>query len=269
MKNNVLNKLHETQIEILDEVVRVCEENNIEYMLVGGTLLGAVRHKGFIPWDDDIDIAMLREDYDKFLKIANEKLDKKFYMQCCENDETAYFPFAKVRMNDTLFNEQMVENYETHKGIYIDVFPFEKINNPKSKRLHLDAILIKNIWETILHKVGAHPKIRDCRHPFISVFMNFKSKKSLDKWLMKLLRKQNKDNGKYICALVGAYNYKKDIYEYDRLFPLKPILFEGKMYNGFKDNDYYLSNLYGDYMKLPPKDKRVTHSPVEIKFYKE
>lgn len=266
MDNETLKKIHNIQIQILDEVVRVCEENNIEYVLVGGTLLGAVRHKGFIPWDDDIDIAMLRKDYDKFIKIANDKLDSKYFLQCYSTDDHSYFPFAKVRRNGTVFNEELVKNYNSHKGIYIDIFPLERINNPKSKKLHLAASLIKNIWETHLHKVGTHKHISDCRHPVISFFMNFLSKKSLEKWQMNILRGQNVSDGKYICSLLGAYDYRKDIFEYDKLYPLKPISFEGKMYNGFKDNDYYLSGLYGNYMELPPIDKRVTHSPVEVRF---
>ena len=266
IKDEILKKLHLVELEILDEVVRVCEENGIQYFLTGGTLLGAVRHKGFIPWDDDIDICMLREDYDKFIKLANEKMSDKFILQCYETDDRTYFPFAKVRKNGTIFNEESVQNYEANKGIYIDIFPLERINNPKSKKLEIDAILIKNIWETLLHKVGAHPKISDCRHPFVSFFMNFKSKKSLEKWQMKILKKQNISEGKYVCCLVGAYDYRKDIFEYDRLFPLKKIEFEGKKYNCFKDADYYLKGLYGDYMKLPPEDERVTHCPVDIDF---
>lgn len=267
MNNEVLTRLHKIELEILDEVVKVCEENNIKYFLVGGTLLGAVRHKGFIPWDDDIDVGMLREDYDKFIKIAPEKLNKKYYLQCYETDDKSYFPFAKVRKNGTIFNEELIKDYNTHKGIYIDIFPLERINDPKSKKLELDAVLIKNIWETHLHKVGAHPKITDCRHPVISFIMNFKSKKGLENWQMKLVKKQNIPNGKYICCLVGAYDYRKDIYEYDKLFPLKKIEFEGKQYNCFKDYDHYLRKLYGDdYMELPPEEKRVTHNPVEINF---
>lgn len=265
--DDVLAKLHKVQVEILDEVVRVCEENDIKCFLAGGTLLGAVRHKGFIPWDDDIDICMLRDDYDKFISIANNKLSNKYFLQCYDTDDAAYFPFAKVRKNGTLFNEELVKDYKSNKGIYIDIFPLERINDPYSKKLRLDAMLIKNIWETHLYKVGAYPRIKDCRHPLISFLMNFKSKKGLEKWQMRLLKRQNIPNGKYVCCLIGAYDYKKDIYEYDKLFPLKKIEFEGKQYNCFKDNDYYLRNLYGDdYMQLPPVEKRVTHCPVEIDF---
>ena len=140
-KDNVLDKLHSVQIEILDEIVGICDKHNLTYFLIGGTLLGAVRHKGFIPWDDDLDIAMPREDYEKFLKIAKTELDKKYYLHDISIDKNYWQPFIKIRKNNTLFDEKMIDNIETHKGIFVDVFPFDNLKR--------DGILLKIKWSIL------------------------------------------------------------------------------------------------------------------------
>ena len=113
--DETLSQLHEVQIEILDEFVKICEKHQLSYSLVGGTLLGAIRHKGFIPWDDDIDVGLLREDYDKFIKIAKEELSDKYYLDCFEYNKDYYLPFAKIKKNNTIFNEHLSRNYKNNK----------------------------------------------------------------------------------------------------------------------------------------------------------
>lgn len=98
-----LKELQKVLLDILKEVKRVCDENNIDYFIIAGTALGAVRHKGFIPWDDDIDIGMTRDNYEKFIKIANTKLSEEFFLQTMETEEETPFYFAKVRKNKTKF----------------------------------------------------------------------------------------------------------------------------------------------------------------------
>ena len=118
-----LEKLHKVEIEILDEFVRICNKYNLEYYLIGGTMLGAVRHQGFIPWDDDIDVGIMRKDYDLFIKYAREELGDKYYLDCYETNKEYYLPFAKIRKNNTIFNEQVSAHLNNHKGIYIDIIP--------------------------------------------------------------------------------------------------------------------------------------------------
>ena len=264
----ILKKLHEVQIEILDEIVRVCDKLKINYYLAGGTLLGAIRHKGFIPWDDDIDLVMMREDYDLFIKKAPSILDKKYFLQCYETDNNCYFPFIKIRKNNTLFDEKELENIkaDVNKGIFVDIFPMETIKNPKSKTLRIKAMFIKNIWEVVFLKMGIYKSSKETRHPLITNILNLFSLNYLKQKQIELLKKQNDKEGKYLTNLVGAYDYRKDIYEKDKIVTPKEVLFEGKKYKSFTDEDYYLSILYGDYMKLPPKEKRVTHMPKKIVF---
>ena len=97
-----VKKLQLAELQILKEIDKICQDNNIEYYLCGGTLLGAIRHKGFSPWDDDIDIAMTRKNYCKFLKICQEKLPNEYFLDCYETNKKYYFPYAKVKMKNTL-----------------------------------------------------------------------------------------------------------------------------------------------------------------------
>ena len=113
-------------LEILVEIHRICVENNITYWLEAGTLLGAIRHKGFIPWDDDCDISMPRKDYERFLQIAQEKLPETMFLQTKETDKEYPLPWAKIRKNGTL----LIETGETgeekyHHGIFVDIFPYD------------------------------------------------------------------------------------------------------------------------------------------------
>lgn len=123
-----MEKLRIIEVDILDEVVRICNKYDINYYLAYGTLIGAVRHKGFIPWDDDIDIWMFREDYDRFAKIAEKELSEKYYYQDWHKEKEYPYNFAKVRLNDTVVLQKPITKLNIHHGIYIDIFPLDNIN---------------------------------------------------------------------------------------------------------------------------------------------
>lgn len=122
-----LRKLQETELEILLETDRICRKYEILYQLSGGTLLGAVRHKGFIPWDDDVDICMLREDYNRFLSICEKELGEKYFLQTYETDSEFFHSFARIRKNNTLALQRQYKGMDMHHGIFIDVFPLDNI----------------------------------------------------------------------------------------------------------------------------------------------
>ena len=125
MDKDVLRKVQLLQLKIAKEIKRICDKNNIDYILDSGTLLGAVRHKGFIPWDDDMDIAMTREEYNRFIDVAKIELGEEYFLQTWDTDNNYPMPFAKVRLNDTRYIENVFENANMHQGIYVDIFPYD------------------------------------------------------------------------------------------------------------------------------------------------
>ena len=123
-----MNKSQQKQFEILCEVDRLCRKHRIKYYLSSGTLLGAVRHNGFIPWNDDMDIEMLRDDYEKFKQIALKEMDKKYFWQDVYTDKNFGFPFTKIRINNTRYIEEIAVKNRAHNGIFIDVFPIDEFS---------------------------------------------------------------------------------------------------------------------------------------------
>ena len=257
-----LNKLHQVELEILDKFVSICEKNKLNYFLTGGTMLGAVRHSGFIPWDDDIDIGMPRSDYDKFIKIAPKELGEDYYLDCSLYNKNYYLPFAKIKKNNTIFDE--FPNVKNHKGIFIDIIPFENVSEINFS-LRIRAIMVKNIMETMYYKNKIY-KLKNTRKPLFVLLLSLFTKKRLMKIEKYFLTKDKNDNSKYLNALGGTYHYLKETNLREDLLPPKKILFEGREYNGMNKPDVYLSKIFGDYMKLPPVDKRRNHMPERISF---
>ena len=134
MDEDVLHGLQRVELEILLEIDRVCREHGIKYFLDSGTMLGAARHGGFIPWDDDIDISMLRDDYDRFLEVAQDSLGEKYFVQTRKTDPKATNSFAKVRKNGTTCIEYSAKLDGSHTGIWVDIFPFDTVLNTEENK---------------------------------------------------------------------------------------------------------------------------------------
>ena len=258
-----LKKLHDVQLEMLDVFAKICEKYDFHYSLAGGTMLGAIRHKGFIPWDDDIDILMPRREYEKFLMVAQQELGDKYYLDYFDINKDYYLQFAKIKKNGTIFDEASAHHLKLHKGIYIDIFPMDNVYD-NIKRSYLDAVMIKTIGQTIGVKNGLGT-IKDTRHPVFSTLLRVFPKKMLMKVQKWLSTKNKNDNSKYITCYFG-YAFKKELMERKDFFPTKLVEFEGRKYQAMNNHDKYLSGLYGDYMKLPPVEKRVNHMPLKIDF---
>ena len=260
-----LDKLHKVELEILDEFVRICEKYKLNYFLTGGTMLGAIRHNGFIPWDDDIDIGMTRHDYDLFIEYAKIELSKEYYLDCFETNKEYYLPFAKIKMNNTIFDEEENHHLNNHKGIYIDIIPFENAKKADSIIQKIQAILVRNITNAMFFKTKIRT-LKESRNPLLVFILSIIPKYSLMK-LQKIISKlNNDDNSEYIVALAGTYNYKKETMKRNILLPTKKINFENKEYCGMNNPDAYLTNIFGNYMELPPVEKRINHMPLKIEF---
>ena len=122
-----LRDVQKVQLEILLEFDRICRKHGLKYLLFAGTLLGAVRHKGFIPWDDDIDVCMLRGDYERFLTVCKDELSAELFLQTTDTDREYPLQFAKLRKNNTRFVEKSMSDLKIHHGVFIDIFPLDNV----------------------------------------------------------------------------------------------------------------------------------------------
>ena len=264
--NDTLRKLQLTQVEILNEIVRVCEKFNLRYYLVGGTLLGAIRHQGFIPWDEDLDIAMPREDYDKFIALCKTQLDERYYLHCSETDENYWLIFAKVRKKGTELNEYNIRNLSVPKGIYVDIFPFDNATKEDYFRKKVKTKIIKILYALICYKIGIEINTTGFIKNVLRLTKPF-SIKFLSKIADRLMRSENNKETAYYVNYGSNYNTVKQTIPKDKYEPSVKVKFEDGYYTAPGDYDYVLRRIYNDYMQLPPEDKRILrHKPEYVDF---
>ena len=239
MKSN-LRDAQLIMLDLLIEFDRICLKYNLVYWLDFGTLLGAVRHNKFIPWDDDLDIAMPRDDYNKFQSIAKKELKSSCFLQTKETDKDFFLHFTKIRDKKSTYTEkhEVGKSIAYHQGIYIDIFPVNYIKETKISKY--SYIFFKNIIKSVSNRYIA---IDFIARPLIEFMNSF----------------HHKDNTFAVHGPEMMTNKlqvnKKEI------FPLIKIEFEGRKFDIPKNFDLYLKLFYGkDYMSLPPERKRKTHA---------
>ena len=242
-------------LEILQAVDKTCKEYNLRYYLTAGTMLGAVRHKGFIPWDDDADIAMPRPDYEKLIANASQWLPKQYELICAENDKNYSLPFAKIQDAETTIIEHSHLRYLG--GVYIDVFPLDGLpDNKLTRYLHVRRYkrLRKKLYFTYRdpYRHGHGPS---CWIPLLH--RKLYTVEGLQKKIRELLLKYSFDD----CKLVQDYDdgYKGAITK-DILGTPTPYVFENVELMGYENYDAYLSQKYGDYMTPPEGKHQVQHN---------
>lgn len=245
-------------INILDEFILLCENNNLKYTLLGGSVLGAIRHQGIIPWDDDIDIGMPRPDYNKFLSIANYSLNKKYKMVSMYNEDRFCYPFTKLYDTETTLIE--FKDYPFIYGIHIDIFPLDGI----PKELNIRKAIIPSIQKRrnaagFLAKAESslNYKIKHLLAYFWYHFLYKNSHSSLME-CENLAQKYPINKEHDIINHYGAWG-EKEISDYSWFFPLKEYTFEGRKVWGPNNFDAYLTKMYGNYMTPPPIEKRRSH----------
>jgi len=266
LSNDKLCRLHQVEIDILNYIVELCENNNLNYCLVYGTALGAYRHKGFIPWDDDIDIAMPYLDYEKFKQIALNDFNSEYEFQDMYNEKNYYMLFGKVRKKHTIFKEKISEQTMKKCGIYVDIFPLYKVSN-----YWLNAKVIrylKHIIKFTTHRKLYRKKYSTMRfivHTILSIPVLIFGPKPTLFFLNNYIKHIYDETGKYVAEF--DENGPIQIIDANIYFPTHKLIFEGKYYNFPGKIEDYLMVAYGsDYMKLPPPEHRHTHAPIVLDF---
>lgn len=258
-EDNITKELQKKELDILKSFINVCDKIGVNYFLIGGTLIGAVRHNGFIPWDDDIDVCMLRDDYEKFLAEGQKFLNNNYFLQTYNTDKDYPVCFAKIRDSETTFVESSLNLYDINHGIYIDIFPldsYHKINKCKERLLNYSLL------SRLLKK---EKKVTRKLTLFISnVVYGRKSKLELCNLKENMYKSYVTDKTDLVTNYCGAWGIKKETHRKCCFDNYKVVKFEGvnvKIPIGF---DEILKNTYGDYMKLPPKEKQISHHYSDI-----
>ena len=262
MRKLSLDEIKKIEVNILDVFSKFCDENNLTYYLVYGTLLGAVRHQGFIPWDDDIDVIMPRQDYDNLQKLLlrqNNLFSPHIELKTPESKGHQY-QFCKVVDTTTYVQElSMNECYKT--SIWIDIFVMDKITeNPREQQAFIQRLLRmrKHYFYTIERKYTGNQLNKKIKFYFYKAIVKpFYLLLNQRQRLMRYASKySNSDSNTWFFSLNG--DAQKTLINTEDLQQTE-LEFEGKKYKTFKNYDKLLTQLYGDYMQLPPVDQRVAH----------
>lgn len=257
MKNNLL-KLQNALKYILNLFHKYCEENGLKYYLAYGSLLGAVRHHDIIPWDDDVDIYMFREEYNKLREIWKKNAPSELYLQSFDDVKDVYFTYAKIRLNNTVYNESTTRKMNMHKGVFIDLFILDYLPNDSKelKKLHSQ---MNKINKLTFYK-GSYENSKKIKY----LFTKFISYKYLRKKRDKTIRRiQDRDLVGYIGSFSRFERNKFHRSCFDERILCKFGDFQFYIPAGF---DEILIKLYDSYMELPPKELQEPHHIEDIDF---
>lgn len=283
----VLQKLWKVEEGIYLEFARICDKYNLRYFCAYGTALGAIRHKGFIPWDDDMDMGMLREDYEKFLEIAPQELRENFELLEARNTKGYVLPFAKLTRSDTTFVEATDIDRKYHSGIFIDIFPFDVVPEDFEARKKIEG---KCWFIARLMVLCDYPKpklpatISGSKKTLVYAICNIahfglkilgQTPAKLQVKYTQVASKYGKTHKGHLYADFMAFNMEVDYarpdqyFNKDTLFPTVDVPYENILVKVPHDWDKYLTDSYAKYMELPPIEQRHSHYPSKLEFSKE
>lgn len=257
LSSEEMRKLHDIELELLVEFDRICRKHKIEYSIDGGTLLGAVRHGGFIPWDDDADVIMCRAAYERWLEVLDEELDhSKFYFQDINRTDGYRWGYSKLRRKQTQFIRLHQEHMPYEQGVFLDIFVCDNVPDNYFMRAvcNFHSYLYRKIFYSAVGKRKAKGGARIIYDLLYKIPEN-----TLKKSYAGFVRKCNKKHTAWVKCLTfpacnNTFGYKREWYE-DTI----DISFENVVLRACRKYDEYLKFLYGDYMELPPVEKRKIH----------
>lgn len=254
-------QIKKIELDILLEFKKICESNSLRYSLCGGTLLGAVRHKGFIPWDDDIDVCMPRKDYERLIEIVGEDIFSKHYRLISSRFGSFYFPYLKIIDINTHMKQKYFQQTE-FDALWIDIFPVDGLPDKESeikKILTQMRVLRKILSLNCVNGIKSKNLLRTFSRCISVPFSKCIGVKRCNLWMERLAQGYSSEQAPKAGIVVwGLYGYSECLSK-DVFVPNEEAEFEGHIFTimcGWHD---YLSSLYGNYMELPPLEKRVTH----------
>ena len=265
--DETLNHIKKIELMILKDFIKICDEHDIEYYLIYGTQIGAIRHQGFIPWDDDVDVIMFRKDYEEFLKVMESNPNDKYTIFDSRYNNEYFFQFGRMSLNGTYWAEYWDEQVSFKLGIHIDLFILDHLPDNKIKRKLFTqrCYYLARLYSISVLTFDNYSKpvnlILNTVHRFLNIF-NL-TPKFFQKRLYNLFRKYESDSGNFVTdlTLMEKVTFKKEDYK-----PPKRSIFEDIEANIPNDDYNTLTPIYGDYMQLPPEEDRVAHILNEIDF---
>ena len=274
-----LKRIQEVELEILKDFMDICDRHGLDYFGIAGTGIGALRHHGFIPWDDDIDVAMPRDDFEKLLPLVEKEMGDKYLIMNAERYPNYPLMTTRMTMRGTKFKEEALKNVDAPLGIFLDLYPLDKVSdNPKeARRQARDAwfwskiLILRSIPFPMLGFSGWKAKIIHAicglAHLVLSILHVPKT------WIYKKAYEAETRSNHYtktknldfFCDTTPYMN----LYAVKDIYPLRKLPFEDVELNFPYNLHNNLTGMYGDYMQLPPEEKRKNHYPYELEFFKE
>ncbi len=260
-----LKKAQEIQLDILKYVHKFCKENKLRYFLCYGTLIGAARHKGFIPWDDDIDIQMPREDYEKLISLFNKKRENENYVLMSPYDENPKYTFTKIcDIRTAKIEEGMRYENEDYFGVDIDVFPID--GQADTKEGFDKEFKKKRFWYLVFNSKVSTSIGTGLKPMIINFCAKFYSKKKIVEKTEKLNKRNDYKTSKKVGVTACLFTYKEDYFDKEVYSDVVKLQFEDAEFDAPIGYDTVLRGIYSDYMTPPPKEKRVTHHKNKMYF---
>ena len=262
-----MNDLQKKQLELLKAFIKVCEKHNLRYFAIGGTALGAIRHQGFIPWDDDIDVGMPYEDFVKYVQLQKEYEGTPYFIQTWQSDPHYIYTFAKLRDSSTTFIENFYKNHRINHGVWIDIFPISGITDKEEPLKKCKPFLRRFINQINLSYLGALTRKVHKKTWFKDILLNIVGglfyvfninhyrQKRMEKMFQKYPLEKATYAGNFHYFWTGIVEGVKAEYFLDTI----SVPFEEIQINVVRHYDEYLTVLYGDYMTPPPENKREGH----------
>lgn len=264
MDKEMLRELQLAEYKMLKDVTAFCDENQIQYSLVAGTLLGAMRHNGFIPWDDDIDIIMDHKNYKRFIKVSKKEFPKKYFVQNFTTEKKVNYPWTKIRINGTTSIDPRLRNLQIHSGICMDIFVLNGIAEKKiHRKLQLKFARYQRKLMNKYYYRAISPSEKDIYQRIPEVFRIPLIK------LFDLIVNINSEKTKYCISnffngLNSAILFESKWFEQG-----EKVRFEGELFSAPKEKEKYLEARYGDWRSLPPEDERKGHGDIIVDLHND